>query len=413
MPAPPLKDEVLWETIEALKQAKGIKQYAANALGIPANTFKHRLEQAITRGLIERPLVVKKQSILRDTEGNEECRWDKLSVDSRPEELAEHIEPRRVTKISTLYDQEGRVTQQWVSEKPQDVNRELAWRAFADELAKPLPRLEALEAPSGTAKDRMFCLPVGDHHMGMAAWREETGAAWNIDIAEKTFKNAVGYLMATSAACEQALLVFLGDFLHYDSWEPVTPIHRNQLDADGRFPQMVRAAVRCMRFAIDRALEKHLFVHVIVEIGNHDLASSIFLVECLANVYENEARITIDTSPRHFHYFRWHKNLIGTHHGHGSKLEQLPLIMATDVPKDWGETTHRFIWTGHVHHSQKLAQIQKDHVGVEVESFRVLAAPDAYAAQRGYRSARDMKAIIMHKDHGEISRITVTPDMLG
>lgn len=204
-------------------------------------------------------------------------------------------------------------------------------------------------------------------------------------------------------------MVFLGDFMHYDSFVAVTPTSGHHLDADSRFPKMVRTAIRCMRYMIEGALRRHGKVHVIVEIGNHDLASSIFLMECLRNVYENEPRITIDNSPKHYHYYRFGKVLIGTHHGHGSKPEQLPLIMATDVPDLWGETEHRYIWCGHVHHTSKL----KDHPGAEVESFRVLAPADAYASQKGYRSKRDMKCIVMDKSHGEIARHSVRPEMLA
>jgi hypothetical protein len=42
----------------------------------------------------------------------------------------------------------------------------------------------------------------------------------------------------------------------------------------------------------------------------------------------------------------------------------------------------------------------------------VLAPLDAYAANAGYRSGRDMKSIIMHKLYGEVGRSIVNPRML-
>jgi hypothetical protein len=170
---------------------------------------------------------------------------------------------------------------------------------------------------------------------------------------------------------------------------------------------MVRVAVRAIRYTIDCALRRHKNVRVIFAPGNHDLSLSIFMMELLANVYENEKRVTVDTSPRHFHYFSFGKNLIGIHHGHGAKPKDLPLIMATDQPEAWGRAQYRYLWTGHVHHDQV-----KDYHGVRWESFRVLPPADAYAANAGYRSQRDMKAIILHKEFGEVSRHTVNPAML-
>jgi len=86
--------------------------------------------------------------------------------------------------------------------------------------------------------------------------------------------------------------------------------------------------------------------------------------------------------------------------------------MAQDKPREWGETQHRFIWTGHIHHQSKLNQINKDYVGVEVESFRILPPGDAYSHQKGYRSISDMKCIILDAEHGEIARHSVKPSML-
>jgi len=151
---------------------------------------------------------------------------------------------------------------------------------------------------------------------------------------------------------------------------------------------------------------------VIVEIGNHDLSSSIFLMECLWNTYEKEIRVTIDTSPMHFHYFRFGQVLIGTHHGHGVAMDKLPLIMATDRKEDWGETTHRYWWTGHKHTRKTMVGVgAQDFSGCTVEQFRVLAATDAWASQKGYRAIRGMTSIILHKKYGEVARQNVNPEM--
>jgi hypothetical protein len=353
-------------------------------------------------------LSLKGTSIRYGKDGQIEAYWNKTRPQGRdPAEVVRLAHPRRIAKVSTLTDQAGRVTQQWVSEKPEDVQREVLWREFAKELAADLPRAEQAIAPELVAGDLLACYPVGDHHLGMLAWGEETGGdSYDMKISEELLVNATDYLVAAAPACETALIAFLGDFMHWDSFDTVTPTSRNLLDADGRYPKMVRAAIRAMRYMIVAALRRHRQVHVIVEIGNHDLSSSIFLMECLANVYENEPRVTIDTSPSHYHYFEFGKTLIGTHHGHGSKLDKLPNIMAADRAEAWGRSKHRYWWTGHIH--QRSSQ---DYVGCSVESFRVLAPVDAWAAQKGYRAIRDMKGIVIHKDHGEVARHTVNPDM--
>ena len=46
-----------------------------------------------------------------------------------------------------------------------------------------------------------------------------------------------------------------------------------------------------------------------------------------------------------------------------------------------------------------------------VEQFRVLAATDAWASQKGYRAIRGMTSIILHTKYGEVARNTVNPEM--
>jgi len=322
-------------------------------------------------------------------------------------------EGMRVTKVSTMRGPNGELRAQWVQEKPEDAEKELAWRTLADELTQTIPPASPIRIqPGWFDQDLCVSYPIGDQHMGMLAWGKEcANGDYDLKIAEKLLRDAMDYLVCSAPRAAHALIAVLGDFLHYDGQFPVTPTGGNMLDSDTRFPQMIRAAIRTIRYTIDRALEHHEKVHLIIEVGNHDLYSSIFMMECLRAVYENEPRLTIDTSPRHYHYFQFGKVLVGTHHGHGAKLPDLPLIMATDVPEMWGATEHRYVWVGHVHHSQKLGT--KDYVGATVETFQVLAAQDAWHSQKGYRSKRSMKSITLHREFGEVSRNSVNPEMLG
>jgi hypothetical protein len=309
---------------------------------------------------------------------------------------------------STLYDSvTGEAKIQWVKSTADQVRQDEIFREALEAMAEALPRAEPIKAPEFLDDSLAACYPVGDHHLGMLAWAEEAGEDYNISIGKKLLMGAMDHLVKSSPDCKTGLIALLGDFMHYDSFEAVTPAHRNLLDADGRFPKMVRAAIKSVRYMIAKCLEKHEVVHVIIEIGNHDTASSVFLMECLHNIYEDEPRITIDRSPGHYHYWRFGKCLIGTHHGDKVKSEKLPLIMATDRAVDWGETEYRYWWTGHIHHESK-----KDYTGCSAESFRVLCPSDAYAANAGYRTGRDMKAIILHKEYGEVARHVVNPRML-
>lgn len=192
---PALSDELAIEAAEAYKEAGGNKAEAARRLNLKESTFKGRLKVARSRGFLAPRLEIRKQSILYDQDGMERGRWDKLGLPGMDPEDRVHLpDPKTITKVSTLYDQEGRVTQQWVAERPQELAKEAAWRALAEELASSLPRAKPVSAPRRTTEDLMACYPVGDHHLGMLAWKDETGASWDLDIGEQMLCRAADFL---------------------------------------------------------------------------------------------------------------------------------------------------------------------------------------------------------------------------
>lgn len=309
---------------------------------------------------------------------------------------------------STLYSKDGNVAMEWVKTTRDAERMEAMFREVIAGMVDTLPKVKPTKGPKAGADDLLACYNVSDHHFGMLSWHEETGENYDLDIAEHLLMGAFDHLVKTTPSCKQALITSLGDLLHYDSLISETPGSRNPLDSDGRYLKIARAATRAVRYLVKVALRHHESVHVIIERGNHDPQGSLLLMESLAGIYENEPRITIDTSPAKFHYHRFGKNLIGIHHGDTVKMKDLPMLMAHDRAQDWGETDHRFWWTGHVHHDAT-----QEYPGVKCESFRVLAAKDAWHSEKGYRSKRDMKSIILHRDFGEVARHTFNPEMLS
>ena len=309
---------------------------------------------------------------------------------------------------STLYNSKGDVVAEWVKTSRDQERQEVMIREAVQAMTEDLPRAKPTKGPSMIENhDLLACYNVSDHHFGMLSWGEETGEDYDLDIAEKLLVGAFDHLVKAVPPCGQALITIFGDLFHTDSYRSETPDNKNQLDSDGRYPKLVRVAVRCTRYLVAEAKKRHSDVRVILSRGNHDPTSIIFLMEALSNIYEHEPRVTIDTSPGKFHYHRFGNNMIGVHHGDTVKGKDLPLVMAHDKAEDWGQTEHRFWWTGHVHHDAT-----QEYPGVMVESFRVLAAKDAWHTEKGYRSARDMKAIILHREHGEVGRHIFNPAML-
>ena len=319
--------------------------------------------------------------------------------------VPDHQYLKGVSQLRKYIDPEtGGVILEWLKTDTRKADLEKMMDAFAEGFS---PQIEAA-APAAPqkelgAKDLMNLYVMGDPHFGMYAWKKEAGADYNVDIAAERHASAVEYLAANSKDAENGVLLILGDTFHADDDSSRTQ-SGNHLDTDTRFEKVYTTCIRALVRAIERLRKKHKNLRVVVMKGNHDPRSSIVLAEHLKAYYMKEDDVTIDGAHTYW-YFRWGRTLLGSHHGHGAKFSDLPLIMANDAPVDWGKSTHRYFHCGHVHHSSK----DKEHI-VHVETHRTVAPNDAWHHLKGYRGLRGMQAITYGLDGGEKFRTVYTVD---
>lgn len=301
--------------------------------------------------------------------------------------------------ISTYYDKDGKVTAQWVKSSLDESKREEMLRAYAETLAEGVKGLAPLTPkPKAVNSDLMCTYVLGDPHFGMKAWREDAGDDFDLAIAEETTCGAIDRLIASAPAAKTALLLNLGDHFHADNQKNQSQ-SGHQLDVDGRWAKVQQVGLRAMLYCIKRLLERHEKVVFRINRGNHDGHSAYALALMISCYFHNEPRVDVDLSPSNTWYYQFGKVLIGSTHGDTIKGPALMGIMAADKPIEWGSTRHRYWMVGHIHH-----QDVKEYPGGIVEYFRTLASRDAWHQGQGYRSGRDMKLIVMHKEHGEIER---------
>ncbi|MBH0113248.1 hypothetical protein I5E68_09850 [Novosphingobium sp. YJ-S2-02] len=297
---------------------------------------------------------------------------------------------------------------QWVKTRAdEDARARIVEEAFAA-MAGDLPRLAPVKPPRLTSAALCNLYTMTDCHVGMLAWHREGGADWDLRIAERVLSGCFEKMVEASPAADTCIINQLGDWLHQDSIEAVTPTSRHLLDADGRFPKVVQASLRILRRMIDVALRRHNRVIVVMAEGNHDITSSIWLRVMFAALYENEPRVEVDDSSLPYYVHRHGATMLGFHHGHLKKNDQLPGLFAAQFPKIWGETTKRYAHCGHRHHESV-----KEHAGMKVIQHPTLAARDAHAARGGWLSERQVTGYTYHVEHGQVGSVTVTPEMLG
>ncbi len=312
-----------------------------------------------------------------------------------------------VKGVSTYYNKDGEVRGQWVKTRAEDEARLLAMQDAVDALCARVEPLQAVPAPAPGLAHLCNLYTLTDAHVGMMAWHREGGANWDLKEAERVLTGCFSQMIERSPKADLAVVNLQGDFLHFDGLKAVTPEHGHILDADGRFSKVVAVAIRIIRSIVAEALRLHSRVHLLVVEGNHDESSSVWLRQMFTALYENEPRLTVDTSELPYHVFSHGRVMLGFHHGHKATDEKLPLLFAAQFPTHWGAATRRYAHTGHRHHEQV-----KDHGGMTVTRHATLSARDAYAARGGWVAERHVKCITYHAEHGQVAVTTVVPEML-
>jgi hypothetical protein len=314
----------------------------------------------------------------------------------------------RVKGVSTYYNKDGKPSGQWVKSTADSEQQEQIIRDFVTTLTKEVKGLSPLiPKPQDCTNDLMCVYPLGDPHFGLHAWWQDAGDDFDLKLAESLTCSAIDRLVSSAPAANTALLLNLGDMFHADNQRNVTN-SGHQLDVDGRWAKVQQIGLKAMLHCIKRLLEKHEKVIFRINKGNHDGHSSYALALMISCYFDNEPRVQVDLSPAVTWYYQFGEVLIGSTHGDTIKGADMLGVMAADVPKQWGESNHRYWYVGHVHH-----QDTKEYRGGVVEYFRTLAARDAWHQGQGYRAGRDMCLIVHHKKHGEVERHRCDIGMLG
>jgi hypothetical protein len=363
--------------LAAIKE-HGSNRKAANALGISPSSIDGRIQRLRARG------------------------WDPKFDQTHPVP-----DGQIVAGVSTYYDDEGKIRGQWVKSRADIDSLRAMLNAAFEGMGDDLPRYKPVKVRKSGTPDLLNVFCITDFHLGMLSWGEETGQDWDLKIAERDLVRWFELAIERAPAADTAIFAQLGDMLHWDGLDAVTPEHKNLLDADTRFQKLVRTAIRVIRQVIAMLLAKHRKVHVIMAEGNHDPASSIWLREWLSAVFENEPRVSVDCSPDPYYCYEHGATSLFFHHGHKRKPDNVDDVFAAKFREVFGRTKHSYAHMGHRHH----VDVKETNLMI-VEQHRTLAAHDAYASRGGWLAGRDAKVITYSKAHGEVGRVIISSDML-
>jgi len=247
----------------------------------------------------------------------------------------------------------------------------------------------------------LLVVDPADIHIGKLARAFETGEEYNSQIAVQRVKEGVQGILDKSSGFNIDKILFVGgnDILHIDTPKRQTTSGTPQ-DTDGmwydNFLTAKKLYIEVLLMLLDVA-----DVHFTFNPSNHDYTNGFFLADVIQTYFKDCKNIEFDCSIAHRKYFTYGKNLIGTTHGDGAKMQDLPLLMAQESSK-WSETKHRYVYMHHVHHKSS-----KDFIGVCVESLRSPSGTDSWHHRNGYQHApKAVEGFIHCKENGQVCRIT-------
>ena len=228
------------------------------------------------------------------------------------------------------------------------------------------------------------------------------------DTIDKDFEDTVKNLVQRANAIhyiETMYFVVGGDLINMDTFQGTTT-SGTPLDNCMSATEAYIQAFDAMHWAITY-VKAHCDNLVIVYVpGNHDRLSSFHLAHALSRSIDCD-KITWDVKYEERKVHVWHNNFNAFEHG-DKRSKNNPLIFASEYPKQWGDTTNRTLFKGHIHTDRKVEYMTSNETAGFIEkTLPSLGKADYYHHSNKFTgNRRSGKLEIQHPTMGNICELT-------
>lgn len=245
-----------------------------------------------------------------------------------------------------------------------------------------------------TAKDNILIISLPDYHVARHKDYEESSNLYLESILRI-------FASVDMSKIEKVLYIIGNDLFNSDNVEYRTTRGTQQFDYLN-WKESWKYTNKLVLDSIELLKETALVVDIIFVPGNHDQSKIYFLEDVVKAYYHNDAQVNIIGDENIFKNYVWGNSLLVFEHGE-MKEADYPLIVASEFPKQWGDSTYRYVFCGHLHHT-----IVKEYRGnLFVKYLPSLSKSSDWEKSRGYRTCPKAEANIINKDLGLINTITI------
>ena len=228
------------------------------------------------------------------------------------------------------------------------------------------------------------------------------------ETIDKDFEDTVKNLIQRAVPVhyiETMYFVVGGDLINMDTFEGSTT-GGTALDNCMTATEAYMQAFDAMHWALNYIKNYCKNLIVVYVPGNHDRLSSYHLVHALSKSIESK-EITWDIKYEERKVHVWCNNFNAFEHG-DKRSKNNPLIYASEYPKQWGQTTNRTLFKGHIHTDRKVEYMTSNETAGFIEkTLPSLGKTDYYHYSNKFvGNRRSGKLEIQHPTMGNICELT-------
>jgi hypothetical protein len=292
----------------------------------------------------------------------------------------------------------------WLRSKKEIKTLESIKHDFIQELKNISPVVPKKPTLYKGNKGYLLEINVFDLHLGKKSWEEETSHEYSLSKAIELFEQSIlNFIEETKhLPIEKFLLPIGNDFFNSDTSYPYNSTTKGTpQEEDARWQKTFREGRKLLVDQIT-LLSQIAPVEVIMIPGNHDFERNFYLGDSLEGWFHNNANVSINNNPSPRKYFNYGKVLLGFTHGNEEKPNDLPLLMAQEVPNLWANSYFREFHLGHFHFKKEIKyRSTLEYQGVMIKYMGSLSGTDSWHHKKGYVGAqRIAEAYLWDADKG-------------